>query len=199
MGQTKIFFPLRYRLTVQANASCVDLLVWAAMDESTAENVLVRLADKINSRDGNHLIVAHLPLLLVCLRGLGRLAQKFTVLASNVIGHLRDFLVNPSPILLRLHRQSTASHQSTTPSSSNPTSTGTNEPEFITASAQAAFERLREVGIDNLCLALKAGISIEPYCVQAFLASVSNRVRLSFYFILFFKVNLLSNLFNTGR
>lgn len=40
----------RYRLTVQANASCVDLLVWAAMEESTAESVLNRLADKIHSK-----------------------------------------------------------------------------------------------------------------------------------------------------
>lgn len=157
-----IFLP-RYRLTVQANASCVDLLVWAAMEEVTAESVLNRLADKIHSKDNNHLIMAHLPLLLVCLKALGQLAVKFTHLASNVIACLRDFLVSPSPILLRLHHQS-QNHQ-------NP-----NLEDPLALSARAAFERLREASIDNLCLALKAGMQVDPNCVQAFLASVSNRL-----------------------
>lgn len=150
----------RYRLTVQANASCVDLLVWAAMEEVTAESVLNRLADKIHSKDNNHLIMAHLPLLLVCLKALGQLAVKFTHLASNVIACLRDFLVSPSPILLRLH------HQSQNPKPEDP----------LAISARAAFERLREASIDNLCLALKAGMQVDPNCVQAFLATVSNRL-----------------------
>ena len=50
---------------MQANASCVELLVWSALDETMAEQVLVRLAEKIHSREAGHLIVAHLPLLLV--------------------------------------------------------------------------------------------------------------------------------------
>lgn len=152
----------RYRLTVQANASCVDLLVWAAMEEVTAESVLNRLAEKIHSKDNNHLIMAHLPLLLVCLKALGQLAVKFTHLASNVIACLRDFLVGPSPILLRLHHQS----QPQNPNPEDP----------LAVSARAAFERLREASIDNLCLALKAGMQVDPNCVQAFLATVSNRL-----------------------
>lgn len=40
----------------------------------------------------------------------------------------------------------------------------------------AAFQRLRDVAIENLCHALKAGLSLEAHSVQAFLASVSNRV-----------------------
>ena len=152
----------RYRLTVEANASCVDLLVWAAMEEATAESVLNRLADKIHSKNtSHHLIVAHLPLLLVCLRALGQLAGKFPHLASSVIVCLRDFLVNPSPIILRLHHQSQYQQQE------NP---------YLASSSRAAFERLREASIDNLCLALKSGMEVEPNCVQAFLASVSNRL-----------------------
>jgi phosphatidylinositol 4-kinase len=94
-----IFLP-RYRLTVQANASCVDLLVWAAMEEVTAESVLNRLADKIHSKDNNHLIMAHLPLLLVCLKALGQLAVKFTHLASNVIARqsVADPPATPPPV-----------------------------------------------------------------------------------------------------
>jgi phosphatidylinositol 4-kinase len=103
-----------------------------------------------------------LPLLLVCLKALGQLAVKFTHLASNVIACLRDFLVSPSPILLRLHHQSQNQNQ--------------NLEDPLALSARAAFERLREASIDNLCLALKAGMQVDPNCVQAFLASVSNRL-----------------------
>jgi phosphatidylinositol 4-kinase len=132
------------------------------MEETTAESVLNRLADKIHSKNtSHHLIVAHLPLLLVCLRALGQLAGKFPHLASSVIVCLRDFLVNPSPIILRLHHQSQDQQQE------NPS---------VASSARAAFERLREASIDNLCLALKSGMKVEPNCVQAFLASVSNRL-----------------------
>ena len=46
-----------------------------------------------------------MPLLMVCLDGLGKLAQKFPNIASTSIYNLRDFLVTPSPILLKLHRQ----------------------------------------------------------------------------------------------
>ena len=69
------------------------MLVWAAMEEVMAESVLNQLADKIHSKDNNHLIMAHLPLLLVCQR---QISCQVTHLASNVIACLRDFLVSPS-------------------------------------------------------------------------------------------------------
>lgn len=42
---------------------------------------------------------------MVCLEGLGALAQKFPNIASTSIYCLRDFLITPSPILSKLHRQ----------------------------------------------------------------------------------------------
>lgn len=162
-------------MTVEANASCVDLLVWAAMEEVTAESVLNRLADKIHSKDSNHLIMAHLPLLLVCLKALGQLAGKFTHLAPNVIVCLRDFLISPSPILLRLYHQSNASGVSTP----RAIPAGSHSEDPVVASARVAFEKLREASIDNLCLALKAGMLVDPKCVEAFLGTVSNRLFLA--------------------
>ena len=79
-----------------------------------------------------------------------------------MIACLRDFLVSPTPILLRLHHRSKNKNQ--------------NVDYPLALSARAAFERLREVSIDNLCLALKADMQVDPNCVQAFLASVSNRL-----------------------
>jgi phosphatidylinositol 4-kinase len=47
----------------------------------------------------------HMPLLMVCLEGLGKLAKKFPSIAGTSISYLRDFLVDPSPILAKLHSQ----------------------------------------------------------------------------------------------
>lgn len=64
-----------------------------------------RLTEKINSNHGHRLVLAHMPLLMVCLEGLGKLASKFPNIASTSIYCLRDFLITPSPILFKLHRQ----------------------------------------------------------------------------------------------
>lgn len=50
----------------------------------------------------------HMPLLMVCLEGLGKLAQKFPNIAGTSISYLRDFLVDPSPILAKLYSLSEA-------------------------------------------------------------------------------------------
>lgn len=42
--------------------------------------------------------------------------------------------------------------------------------------AQTAFERLRDAAIGNLCIALEAAHSVDPNCVPALVASVSNRL-----------------------
>lgn len=118
-----------------------------------------------------------MPLLMVCLEGLGKLAQKFPNIASTSIYCLRDFLITPSPILLKLHRQANAK--------------GNKEPIKITpqgndlkvesntktvSSTQSAFERLRDAAIENLCYALGAAHSSDPDCVRALVAAVSNRL-----------------------
>ncbi|KAF8787808.1 Phosphatidylinositol 4-kinase alpha like protein [Argiope bruennichi] len=118
-----------------------------------------------------------MPLLMVCLEGLGQLAEKFPSIAHSCIDALRDFLVNPSPILLRLNRQSTDHHVrsanlSIMVTSESPSTTYS----ATTTSSGTAFEILRDTAIENLCRALKAGLANDTHCVQAFLASVSNRL-----------------------
>lgn len=46
-----------------------------------------------------------MPLFMVSLRGLGTLAVKFPNIAGTSITYLRDFLVDPSPILTKLYQQ----------------------------------------------------------------------------------------------
>lgn len=41
---------------------------------------------------------------------------------------------------------------------------------------QMAFEKLRDAAIENLCYSLSAAHSLDPDCVRALVASVSNRL-----------------------
>lgn len=118
------------------------------------------------------------------IQGLGKLAQKFPNIAGTSISYLRDFLVDPSPILAKLHAQSMAQqkrdkeltpfiivHGNDMRKVDAPT-----RPQGITKSPASAFEALREAAIENLSIALRAAHSLDPYCVPALVANVSNRL-----------------------
>lgn len=132
------------------------------------------------------------------------MAQKFPNIAGTSISYLRDFLVDPSPILTKLHAQSQAQNKKdkenapfrivgTSEStylqfSSNLTPIPVQGSDFkafdqqpnyrkgLTKSAHEAFEALRDAAIENLAIALKAAHGLDPYCVPALVANVSNRL-----------------------
>ncbi|KAJ8983343.1 hypothetical protein NQ317_003148 [Molorchus minor] len=117
-----------------------------------------------------------MPLLMVCLEGLGKLAQKFPNIASTSIYCLRDFLITPSPILSKLHRQA---NEKSNKDNLKITAYGNElkaETTKTVSPTLSAFEKLRDAAIENLCHALRAAHTIDQDCVRALVAAVSNRL-----------------------
>jgi len=191
----------RFKMNVLTNAVCVDILVWATDDENEADNLVVRLTDKI-SQTSHKLIFAHMPLITVCIECLGKLAEKFPGLAKQSTDCLREFLTSPSALMTRLNRLANtlaAEKPKVLPSvfvtesesSQSIRSFGNNQQKTTAAAAassyahsintraeraQEAFERLREYAIQNLCASVKAQLAHDPNSIRALVSAITTRL-----------------------
>lgn len=145
----------------------------------SADNLCTRISEKMNSSHAHRLVINHLPLFLSCLNSLGYLCQKFPTISVSCIAVLRDFLISPSPILLKLFNQkqnefSNNEQFSITVNDYNLKSNNFLIPEKSTNTL--LFNRLRDCAIENLCICLRCGLENDSHCIQATVASISNQL-----------------------
>lgn len=160
------------------NALCLDLLVWTTKDVKTAEHLSYLLTERLSSSHGYRLVVTCYPIFLACLNGLALLVRKFPMTTVGCIGALCDFLMTPSPVLLKLFIQKQAESVN-----SNDALQGLRGPcnynYYIfskKSSASMFFVHLRDCAIENLCISLRHALLLDPSYIQAMIASISNHL-----------------------
>nr|CAD7426383.1 unnamed protein product [Timema monikensis] len=158
----------KFHTNMMGNVACLNLLIWAVQDEADAEDLCGQLMGMIFCDHELKLLLIHAPLLMVCLKGLGELANKFPDLSGLPVVFLRDFLLAPSPIMTTLHQ-----HQSSEENMSLDILDKENT-DYIGAWSRCTFVELRDAAVENLCIALKSTYHTDTYCVKALVAAVAN-------------------------
>ncbi|CAF1275685.1 unnamed protein product, partial [Didymodactylos carnosus] len=118
------------------------------------------------------LLTAQMPLLVTSLEILSRLAEKHNSLATYSIRVLCDFLTEPSPLLYKLYRHTSAKIDA-------------KEKDLVLGEtvrtskdyrAYQVFEKLRDAAIEGLCKLLFIRLESDPKCVEALLVALSARL-----------------------
>lgn len=152
----------RFKANVQTVATCVDILVWAELDETGGDLLCTKLTEKIASPHGLKLALGHLPIIIACLEGIRNLAEAFPLITDICTMSLRDFISSPAPLLLKLYQ---CMEEFTSGDNAG-----------IRTICQSALRQARDAAIESICGVLKVGMERDPECVQAYLASASNRM-----------------------
>ncbi|KAK3587139.1 hypothetical protein CHS0354_006780 [Potamilus streckersoni] len=92
-----------------------------------------------------------------------------------MVSSLRDFLVSPSPILSKLNKYATSEGNIQITVTDESSRDSEKKPKH-SDKLMRALHNLRDCAIMNICRAVKAGLQIDNDCIQAFLASISNRL-----------------------
>ncbi|KHN74301.1 Phosphatidylinositol 4-kinase alpha [Toxocara canis] len=100
----------RTKMLVVGNSICLQLIIWAALDEIDAEMLSSTIAERMWLHHGHRHVLAHMPLSMMALEVLGDVAVKFPTIATTlIVPALTRFLLEPSPVLSKLATDSNVS------------------------------------------------------------------------------------------
>ena len=159
------------QLIVFSCVQCIKLLLWAISSETEAEALCQKLAEKINVTYEYHVLLFHYPFLFAAIQAQGQIAETFPLLSTSVLASMREFLVGPSIILGKLNRRMRKEFSKGESNSKVESQQNKNK-----SKVTSIFGILRDIAIETACRAMRAGLTIDIDCVQAFLATLSNRL-----------------------
>ncbi|XP_065322836.1 phosphatidylinositol 4-kinase alpha-like isoform X1 [Gordionus sp. m RMFG-2023] len=178
----------KFEICVKSNSVCIEILIWAVNKEETVEAFITKLIERLSASYSLRIIIAHMPLLVACLKALGALAEKDSYLAQMIIiPAFLDFLLKPTSPLAKLYKEQEIDikkklNYSTFQNGADSnyytvTSISKLKPKFERQTYQSSnFEILCETAIDNICRSLRSIYQRDKECVQALLASISGRL-----------------------
>ncbi|XP_065840787.1 phosphatidylinositol 4-kinase alpha-like [Oscarella lobularis] len=138
-----------YGRKCQIVAALIDLLVLGVITDSDAVSVCQTLSSLLGESSHRRQSSADVPLRLVCIRAMGKLAQTSAVVVSEMLQVLRDFLVVPASVLRKSGGE---------------------------ALADGAIAQLRSEAIEAVCTVLEVGRKSTSDFVRAFLVTISNKL-----------------------
>ncbi|CAF0893475.1 unnamed protein product [Adineta steineri] len=164
----------RYRTRVDANAAALELLCLSCDDETEAQKLCTKCAEKFTQETiSTKLLSVQMPLLMTSLEVLSRLAEQHQSLSTYTIRALCDFLIEPSPVLFKLYRHTSQKLDGEGRRSYTNEYNRNSKEKYR---AYHIFEKLRDTAIEGLCRSLFIRLNSDPKCVEALLTQLSARL-----------------------
>ncbi|XP_078486851.1 phosphatidylinositol 4-kinase alpha [Ciona intestinalis] len=166
----------RFLMQCRSCAACLDaILVVHTEDNGGTQGLFDKMTSRLLSSESSHVILAHVPLLHACLKGLGVLARSSPSQVPQILSVLREFLLKPAPALVKLKKL-----EKSAPLGLNNTETlgrkasHTSLMSSFEDDEKASYLYIKTAAIQSICRSLEVGCESDHDCVPAFLSSLSN-------------------------
>lgn len=175
------FHSHQFRHIVYCAAACFDILCFSLSSQQDAEDFLRQIIAWLQGEKCSRLSEAHLPLLISCCEGIGRVAESYPSVSLQCIAALRDFLFDQNSLLAKIYvareRFNKPEHTMTTTRQQNSLGKPTKMTDAVASARFSVYETLRDAAMQSVehCLRSRM-VAQDPYCVRAFMASVSNKL-----------------------
>ncbi|XP_055327551.1 phosphatidylinositol 4-kinase alpha-like isoform X2 [Paramacrobiotus metropolitanus] len=172
------------RQTVCSVAICIDILVWCAASSGETDTVISHLSSRLKPAQRTRTLAMHCPIFISCLEAFAFLSKMNRSIANIALSHLRDFLVEPDSLLIKLQlgdKDSLAQpgRSSAAPSLNPALATNGHQYDTITRSTDiermaSVVEALKECCIESIIITLRINQEEHPDSVQALMAYLSS-------------------------
>eukprot|EP00794_Sanderia_malayensis_P007730 gene7730-8569_t len=167
-------------LIIDGMIKALETIICTTSNENDAEEVAKLMKEHLLSlREEPRFAQDFVPLVLCCLDGAGQLATRFPVSASYILNVIRLFIFKPSPILKMLFRGNDIKEQDrpsitiSNPSGERALDLPNRKESFQTDSSH---KKLLSCALKNLVRTMRAALKFDDHIIEAFIASVANRL-----------------------